>query len=655
MVTGTDAADFRGLAVDASGNAFVCGQLYQQQTFGDITVNPGNFRPFVAKINGNGDWQWVHAQGGFGGFGGWAFAVATDASGNPYITGTMGGGQDSGNTFFGLPFPKSGECPFVAKFNGANGAAIWATNAPTQGFYALSNIGREIAVLSDGSAYVGGHFYGQGVFGGTTLTPLQHADGDVTFFLARISSTGQWLWATMGEATPRARSAVLGLALDAQDNAWVQGYTSANFFYGAGTDGRVTLAGVGITNSAFIAKVNTSGTFLLARKTRSAGSVSPRVDDAGYLYWTGNTGLGVDGLIKFGPASAPAITVQPTNQVVRLGDAFLLTATATGLPVYYQWRKDGTALADFTESLSTNGTFQISYTPNRFSPNFAPGDIGNYTLVVSNSAGMATSAVAAVTAPVPAITGLFNMNNVPITNAQPLEVVFIRGTNFTGATALTLGTLQIGVPLQATFNPQLFYGSWSLNSDTQIRVVMPVHYLADPFTVTTPGGAAASPGTMQINLPVYQSAATNTAGQNEYFSTWDSPNFAFQWFKDNVPLTNSTHVSGATTGGIADFSVTTSGETPVSFQWLKDGVQLTTRTTRASAARRRTRYASQAFRSATAGSTPWSSPSRPARSPARTSGSRSRRRCSSPPRRRTNCSRPAARPHSTSWPRAARR
>lgn len=608
LVTGTDTADFSGLAVDAAGNAFVCGQLYYRQDFGSIIVpNTGGYRPFVAKINGNGDWQWVNAESG-GRFGGWAFAVATDASGNPYITGTMGGGQDTGNTFFGLSFPKAGESPFVAKFNGATGAAIWATNAPTQGFYALSNIGKEIAVLADGSAYVGGHFYGQGVFGSTTLTPLQYADGDVTFFLARISSAGQWLWATMGEATPRAQSAVYGLALDAQDNAWVQGYTAANFFYGAGTDGRVTLAGIGITNSAFIAKVNSSGTFLLARKTRSAGPISPRVDDAGYLYWNGSTGLGVDGLIKFGPALAPAITMQPTAMVVPLEAATNLTATATGTPVYFQWRKDGIPLDELRESHSSNFTHQIAYSI----PIFRTNDLGNYTLVVSNSAGVLTSAVAAVTAPAPAITGLFNTNNVAITNAAAGSTLVIRGTNFSGATEIRLGVTRFALPF---------------HTDTEIRVTLPVHHLDDSVTVTTPGGVATSPGTLIVPGTIFYTALTNTVGNLQTFVLDSSTNFAYQWFKDSVALTNdsrvrgantgrleiyslvandagtyhvtatagartfqstnlpltvqppppnlsitgSSHTAGSTAGGVADFSVTATGDGPITYQWFKDG------------------------------------------------------------------------------------
>ncbi|KAF0174668.1 MAG: hypothetical protein FD161_3499 [Limisphaerales bacterium] len=610
FVTGTDTADFNGLAVDASGNAFVCGQLYHRQDFGSIIVpNTGGFRPFVAKINGNGDWQWVNAESS-GRFGGWAFAVATDASGNPYITGTMGGGQDSGNTFFGLPFPKVGESPFVAKFNGATGAATWVTNAPTQGFYALSNIGKEIAVLSDGSAYVGGHFYGRGVFGGTTLTPLQYAEGDVTMFLARISSAGQWLWATMGEATPRAISAVHGLALDALDNAWVQGYTSANFFYGAGTDGRVTLAGVGITNSAFIAQVNPSGTFLLARKTRSAGVVSPATDAAGYLYWTGDISPN-NGLVKFGSALAPAITAQPAAMVVPLDAATNLTATATGAPVYFQWRKDGVPLDEQRESRSTNNTHSLTYSI----PIFRTNDLGSYTLVVSNSAGVVTSAVAAVTAPAPTITGLFNTNNTAITNALAGSTLVIRGTNFNGATEIRLGVTRFALPF---------------HTDTEIRVTLPVHHLEDSVTVTTPGGVATSPGTFIVPGAMLFTAFTNTVGNFQTFVLESSTNFAYQWFKDSVALTNdsrvrgadsgrleiyslvandagtyhvtatagartfqstnlpltvqppppnlsitgSSHTAGSTSGGIADFSVTATGDGPITYQWFKDGAAL---------------------------------------------------------------------------------
>ncbi len=84
-------------------------------------------------------------------------------------------------------------------------------------------------------------------------------------------------------------------------------------------------------------------------------------------------------------ATAPTITTQPQNQTVTVGQSASFTVAATGTaPLAYQWRRNGTNIGGatnatyaFTASLADNGA--------------------QYSVVVSNGSGSATSANATLT------------------------------------------------------------------------------------------------------------------------------------------------------------------------------------------------------------------------------------------------------------------
>jgi len=103
---------------------------------------------------------------------------------------------------------------------------------------------------------------------------------------------------------------------------------------------------------------------------------------------------------------APVITVQPVGQSVPMGLSATYSVTAAGSSVQYQWAKNGAAIVGAT----TN-----SYT----TPATASSDNGaNFTVSVSNSAGMAVSSTAslAVTARAPMVGDLrFQQVDAPAT------------------------------------------------------------------------------------------------------------------------------------------------------------------------------------------------------------------------------------------------
>jgi hypothetical protein len=76
---------------------------------------------------------------------------------------------------------------------------------------------------------------------------------------------------------------------------------------------------------------------------------------------------------------APSITIQPNASTVTAGSAASFSVVASGTATLaYQWRKDGSAISGATSS-----TYSISST--------STSDAGSYTVVVTNSAGSATS------------------------------------------------------------------------------------------------------------------------------------------------------------------------------------------------------------------------------------------------------------------------
>lgn len=86
-----------------------------------------------------------------------------------------------------------------------------------------------------------------------------------------------------------------------------------------------------------------------------------------------------------GGSSAPTIVTAPISQSVAVGTSVTFSVTANGTaPLSYQWRKNSSAITG-----ATGSTYTIA--------SAATTDAGNYDVVVSNSAGSTTSAVASLT------------------------------------------------------------------------------------------------------------------------------------------------------------------------------------------------------------------------------------------------------------------
>jgi hypothetical protein len=162
-----------GIAVDANGNSYVTGYFYGSATFGTTTLtSSGSYDIFVAKMDSNGNWLWVKQAGGTNEDGG--ISIAINANGNSYITGVF----EESATFGTTTLTSSGSQDiFVAKLD-INGNWLWAKQAGGTGY----DDGCGIAVDANGNSYVTGYFYGNAIFGTTTLTSSSASD----IFVAKL-------------------------------------------------------------------------------------------------------------------------------------------------------------------------------------------------------------------------------------------------------------------------------------------------------------------------------------------------------------------------------------------------------------------------------------------------------------------------------------
>jgi plastocyanin len=374
---GTQFDEGLGIAVDASGSAYVTGRTVSTDF---PTANPlqaasgGGFDAFVTKLNAAGSaLAYSTYLGGSNGDVGQAIAV--DPSGNAYVAGftystdfptvnplqaTFGGGQDDA---------------FVAKLNPAGSALLYSTYLGGSG----DDEAYAIALDASQNAYVTGRTYSTNF---PTASPFQATYGGVTdAFVAKLNTAGTALvYSTYlgGSNTDEA----YGIAVDASGSAFVTGWTqSLNFptanplqAYTGGAD-------------AFVAKLNTAGSALLY-STYLGGTLNDygeaiAVDASGNAYVTGLTNS-----TNF-PTANP---LQATN-LATYYTAFVTKVNTTGSALVYSTYLGGN-IDDHGAGLSVDASGNAYVTGQTSSTNFPTAS----PLQAANGGGVADAFVAKVNA-----------------------------------------------------------------------------------------------------------------------------------------------------------------------------------------------------------------------------------------------------------------
>jgi hypothetical protein len=307
------------IATDPSGNSFVTGTFTGPSvTFGGTTLsNAGNTNIFLAKYDHAGNVLW--AKSGKGNIKDYAYQVAADHSGNSIITGCYESSSFIlGTDTLSASFLYGSQHAFVAKYD-PSGNLLWAAH-PLHG----NATGLALAADAMDNIYVAGLFNcGNIAFGTDTLVDTSNLTFGVVF-LAKYNSAGNVLWAISSIGT--AADALKSLATDADGNVYATGFVSSQVF---------TLGGVVLNNTggrhAVTAKISSDGTVLWARTSSGGNSATGNaiaIDATGNPYVTGSF---LGDTLLFGTA---AVYNPAYNYAFQNGAMFLVKYDTAGNAVW---------------------------------------------------------------------------------------------------------------------------------------------------------------------------------------------------------------------------------------------------------------------------------------------------------------------------------
>jgi pectin methylesterase-like acyl-CoA thioesterase len=202
-------------------------------------------------------------------------------------------------------------------------------------------------------------------------------------------------------------------------------------------------------------------------------------------------------LASWTQATIPIILQSPTNQLLNAGDTATFAVTASGLPAAtYQWLKNGTNLVGQTAPILTIANAQIS-------------DVGDYSVVVSNSAGTVTSTTVSllltgVGPAAPALSASAGVNQVVLTwSATPTATSYnLKRSTVSGGFYVTItntsanGYLDAGLVNGTTY----YYVVTALNSQGESVNSSEANATPTCITPSVPSGVSAAAGNMQVIL-----------------------------------------------------------------------------------------------------------------------------------------------------------
>lgn len=240
-----------GISTDDSGNCYVTGYFSGTVSFGSVTLSSNSsFNIFIAKLDTNGNWMWAVTTSGTGYCSG--AAISIDSYGNSAVLGHFYGAVDFGTHQINN-YDLGHNGLFVAKID-PDGEWVWAIQAVIYG----SITGTSICSGIDGSTHITGDFYGSATFGSGSL---HHNGSEADLFIAKIDSSGNWIWASKASGNVYKTYSEC-IATDNLGNCYVVG----NFRHTVNFGNTVLVSDQTYSIDAFVAKMDTSGNWLWAKK-----------------------------------------------------------------------------------------------------------------------------------------------------------------------------------------------------------------------------------------------------------------------------------------------------------------------------------------------------------------------------------------------------
>ena len=276
-----------------------------------------------------------------------------------------------------------------------------------------------------------------------------------------------------------------------------------------------------------------------------------------------NNGVGQSRQFILSIINPPTITTQPTNQAVLEGTTAAFTVAATGgLPLSYQWQDNGT-------NLTAGGNIFGSTTTSLTINNVTTANVGTYSVIVSNAAGVVTSSNASLTiTPSPPIIILQPVNQTAVVDQTAAFTVAVigstpyfyqwsfGGTNIVGATNTTLTLTNVQFNQAGNYAVLVTNAYGSILSSNAVLTVLPCVPAPSGLVDWWPGEGNANDvvGTNNGTLVGGVSYAAGEVGQafsfdgtSGYVSIPDSPSLDIfvssitveAWIKVNQVTANS--------------------------------------------------------------------------------------------------------------------
>src|SRR5712692_6721923 len=300
----------------------------------------------------------------------------------------------------------------------------------------------------------------------------------------------------------------------------------------------------------------------------------------------------------------PSITQQPVSLTVTQGNNATFSVTAAGdVPLTYQWRFGGNNLSGATSSGYTVTSAQAA-------------NAGNYDVVVSNNSGSVTSAVATLTVRIPPF---ITQQPVSLTVTQGNTATFsvtamgdpplsyqwrFGGNNLSGATSSGYTVISAQAVNAGNYDVVVSNNSGSVTSSVAtLTVRIPPSITQQPVSLTVTQGDNASFSVTATGDPPlsyqWRFGGNNLSGATSTGYTVTSAQAANAGNYDVVVSNNSGSVTSAvatllvlgppsitmqpvsltvTQGNNASFSVTATGDPPLSYQWRFGGNNLSAAT-----------------------------------------------------------------------------
>jgi hypothetical protein len=459
-----------GVATDNTGNVFLTGEFASPSiSCGSTTlINASSSGTscdlYLAKLDVNGNVIWAKSAGATGYD--MAYSVATDTSGNIFLTGFF---QDSTITFGSVVLTNLGvENIFIVKYD-PGGNVLWATSAGGTSV----DVAYSISADSIGNVYITGSFFSPNVNFGSYSLANSGSVNTCDMFIAKFDGNGNAKWAkSVGGANLEEGFSV---SAGAKGNVFVTGrFTSTSITIGNDT---FTDPNPGIDDPMFLINFDSTGNIFCAQGFDSGGDDQNGVsaDSFGNAFITGDFMvnafvLGSDTLhLTSGENVFVAKYVCQCNPVIRIsgndsickGDSTTLTANGASTYVWFPGNISGSSITIAPLSTSTYSVVGTSSS--------GCSDTVSMTVTVNQSPFVALDLSAIDTQCV-------TINSVALSGGFPLGGIF-------GGTATSGNNFHPSVAGPGTFGITYYY----LDSNSCVGKATDSIFVSPCVGISTPG------------------------------------------------------------------------------------------------------------------------------------------------------------------------